>query len=240
MMPSVPKALFLGGAILAASAMPAATQDASLFGSAGALQDEQGFDPPEPVSFQSLTSPEDATDLCLADVANQYGHRNATAKSSVAAGEDKYLVEGTAEATGGEMLDFFCRVIHGEVATLHLVKSAGGAAHGSGLLAVRLDGLETTAPAEHTERHPAHTGPHAAKHDLRHVRTACHHELRRHLAYAFNGPAQKVLLGAAHLRSRTLSGHGQVTWADGGVSRISYACSLDRYGQVVDGTYNYY
>jgi hypothetical protein len=226
--------------MITATANPVAAQDAELFGTAGTLGDRENFNPPEPASYQALTTKDDAANLCLADIANQYGHRNAKAASAVPAGEDRYLVKGTAEAANGEALEFFCRVIHGEVATLHLVKAEGGSTHGSGLLAIRLDGLETTAPAEHTTRHPAHTGSHAAHHDLTHVRKACHHELRRHLAYAFNGPAEKVRLGTAHLRRRTLSGHGQVNWADGGVSRINYHCALDRYGQVVDGSYSYY
>ena len=72
----------LAAVVLAALIVPSKAQDTSLFGTAGNLQDGDSLQLPEPASYQALTSPEDAADLCLADVANQYGHSSARASKT--------------------------------------------------------------------------------------------------------------------------------------------------------------
>lgn len=226
--------------VIAAAILPASAQDQPLFGTAGPLQDEPVFEPPGSDTFAALTTGEDAARLCARAVASKFGH-SPTGTSKVSdAGAGKFLVEGTALAAAQTQLTYYCRVVHGEVAVLHLNSGNGKNAHGAGVLGLPLDGLETTAPPEHVVRHPAHPAGINPLHDLKFLRKACRHELRRHLAYDLNGPAAAVRLRHSRVEGRTLHGHGQISWRDGGVSRVNYACEFDRFGQISDGHYGYY
>lgn len=225
---------------IAAVTPSALAQDTPLFGTAGPLEDEMLFDPPDSSSFDAMTTGKDASRLCARAVASKFGHRPTGTSKVNEAGTGKFLIEGTAVAAAQTELVYYCRVVHGEVAVLHLNSSNKRNAHGAGLLGVQLSGLETTAAAEHLVRHPAHPDGANPAHDLKFLRKACRHELRRHLAYDFNGPTAAIRLRHSHLEGRTLHGHGQVSWRDGGVSRVNYTCEFDRFGQVTDGHYGYY
>lgn len=225
---------------IAAATSPALAQDTRLFGTSGPLQDELLFDPPDSGTIDAMITGEDASRLCARAVASKFGHRPTGTSKVSEAGTGKFLIEGTAVAAAQTELTYYCRVVHGEVAVLHLNSGNGENAHGAGLLGVQLAGLETTAPAEHVVRHPAHPAGAKPGHDLKFLRKACRHELRRHLAYDFNGPTAAIRLRHSHLEGRTLHGHGQISWRDGGVSRVNYACKFDRLGHVTDGHYGYY
>lgn len=211
-----------------------------MFGTAGPLQDELKFEPPGSDTFEAMTTAEDASRLCARAVASKFGHRSTSTNKVSDAGTGKFLIEGSALAADQTELTYYCRVIHGEVAVLHLNSGNGNNAHGAGILGVQLTGLETTAPADHLVRHPPHPTASNPAHDLKFLRKACRHELRRHLAYDFNGPAAAIRLRHSHLEGRTLHGHGQISWRDGGVSRVNYACEFDRLGHVTHGHYGYY
>ena len=234
------RTFILAGLAVTAVTLPALAQDAPLFGTAGPLQDEILFDPPDTQALDTMLTDEDASRLCARAVASKFGHRASGTSKVSEAGTGKFLIEGNAVAASGEQLTYYCRVVHGEVAVLHLNSGNGRNAHGAGLLGVQMTGLETTAPAEHTTRHPAHPASANPRHDLKFLRTACRHELRRQLAYDINGPTAAIRLRHSHLEGRTLHGHGPVSWREGGVSRINYACEFDRFGQVSDGHYGYY
>ena len=218
----------------------AVAQDTPLFGTAGPLQDELVFDPPDNDAFNAVMTGEEASRLCARTVVSKFGHRPTGTSKVSEAGIEKFLIEGTAAAVTQTDLTYYCRVVHGEVAVLHLNSGNRANAHGAGILGVQLAGLETTAPAEHVVRHPAHPAGANPGHDLKFLRKACRHELRRHLAYDFNGPTAAIRLRHSHLEGRTLHGHGQISWRDGGVSRVNYACKFDRLGHVTDGHYGYY
>ena len=226
--------------LIATIATSAQAQDKPLFGTAGQLQDEIAFDPPDLDEFDATLTGEDAAKLCVRAVASKFGHQAVGTGTVAEAGAGKFLIEGTALAATQTQLTYYCRVVHGEVAVLHLNSGNGENAHGAGLLGVQLDGLNTTAPKEHVVRHPGHPAGANPKHDLKFVRKSCRHELRRHLAFDPNGPAGAIRLRHSHLQGRTLHGHGQISWREGGVSRVNYACKFDRFGQIVDGHYGYY
>ena len=169
--------------------MTADAQDKPLFGTAGQLQDELEFDPPRLEDLETSLTGEDAAKLCSRSVTSKFGHRPLDTRKISSAGTGKYLIEGTAEANSGAELIYYCRVVHGEVVVLHLNTGKGENAHGAGLLGVQLAGLKTNAPPKHVVRHPAHPTGANPRHDLKFIRKACRHELRRHLAYDPNGPA---------------------------------------------------
>ena len=70
--------------------------------------------------------------------------------------------------------------------------------------------------------------------DQQALRNECQQELVRHLRHD-HGPVSSVRLADAHLEGRQLAGHGDVSWANGEFSKITYTCQYDRTGRVVAG-----
>ena len=172
-----------------------------------------------------------------------------------ARGRHDYAVSGRTRRSGSDgWSSFQCYVRHGEVTSWNIGRghhddkdddggdAATAVAIGAGVLGVALIAAAAAsaagddAPRYDKRRDDWHSYDPFA--DQQALRNECQQELVRHLRHD-HGPVSSVRLADAHLEGRQLAGHGDVSWANGEFSKITYTCQYDRTGRVVDGDYRY-
>lgn len=172
-----------------------------------------------------------------------------------ARGRHDYAVSGrTRRAGSDDWSPFQCTVRHGEVTSWNIGRghhddedddggdAAKAVAIGAGVLGVALIAAAAAsaagddAPRYDKRRDDWHSYDPFA--DPQALRSECQQELVRHLRHD-HGPVSDVRLADAHLQGRQLADHGEVSWASGEFSKITYTCQYDRTGRVVDGDYRY-
>lgn len=219
-----------------------------LTGSSVALALFLGLPPPA----RAKDDDHDAIRDCERQVNRQEGATDFKSLSARARGSHDYAVSGQARRSGSQhWRSFQCQVRHGEVTSWHMGhghhddddggSDAAAIAIGAGVLGVALIAAAAGAagsddPSYDKRRNDWNAYDPFA--DPQALREECRKELQRHLRHD-HGEVSRVELGESHLQGRQLAGHGQVSWASGEFSRITYTCQYDRTARVVDGDYRY-
>jgi hypothetical protein len=141
---------------------------------------------------------------------------------------------------------FNCRIDHREVVSWNVspeeisdADKKKAAAIGAGVLGLAILAAAVSGDKDHDDKRNSYEkGENSPFNDMGYLKRECTNEVRRHLDRD-HGPVRDLELTHPHLRDRTLTGNGRVSFERGGHRDLSFTCEFDRRGRVQDGHYSY-